>query len=189
MVIIEAYHSCQIQKKILFNAFCQGQRNIQRIYCGSSVWISKQRVKYWSYILHSRKKNLAYNEAVYRLFINFKKTYDSVTSKVLYNILNLFRIPVKMVRLIRMWLMETDSRVQVGKHLCGIFTVMNILMLDALSPLLCNFALEHSIKTFQVKQDGLKLNGTHNLSVFWWCLYIGRKRTCYYGKNRSFNSC
>jgi hypothetical protein len=41
---------------------------------------------------------------------------------------------------------------------------MNRLKLkDALSPLLFTFALEYAIKEFQVKQDGFKLNGTHNL--------------------------
>jgi hypothetical protein len=37
---------------------------------------------------------------------------------------------------------------------------------DALSPLLFNFALENAIVKIQVNQDGLKLNGTHQLSVY-----------------------
>jgi hypothetical protein len=37
---------------------------------------------------------------------------------------------------------------------------------DALSSLLCNFALKYAIRRFQANQDGLKLNGIHQLLIY-----------------------
>jgi sorting nexin-29 len=70
---------------------------IEQIFC----------VRYW-------KNKWQDNETVYQLFIDFKKAYDSVRSEVLYNILIEFGIPMKLVRLIKMCLNETHSKVHIS---------------------------------------------------------------------------
>jgi len=80
---------------------------------------------------------------VHHLFIYFKKAYDLVRREVLYNILIEFGFPLKLVRLIKMCLNETCSRVRVGKNLSDMFPIKNGLKQgDSLSPLLFNFALD-----------------------------------------------
>jgi hypothetical protein len=71
-----------------------------------------------------------------------------------------------------MCLTETNSKVQVHKHLSDMFPIRNNLKQeDALSPLLSNFALKYAIRRVLVNQDGLKLNGTHQI-WFWLMMFI-----------------
>ncbi|KAJ4447085.1 hypothetical protein ANN_09074 [Periplaneta americana] len=58
------------------------------------------------------EKKWEYKGTVHQLFIDFKKAYDSVKRK-LYDILIEFGIPKKLVRLIKMCLSETYSRVRI----------------------------------------------------------------------------
>jgi len=88
------------------------------------------------------EKEWEYNEAVHQLFIDFKKAYDLIRKEVFYNIIMEFGIPMKLVRLIKIFLHETYSRVWVGKHLSDMFPIKNRLKQGGnLSPLLFNLAL------------------------------------------------
>jgi hypothetical protein len=60
-------------------------------------------IRFSAFVIYWRKK-WEYNEAVHQLFIDFKKAYDSVRREVLYNILIEFGIPMKLVRLIKIFI-------------------------------------------------------------------------------------
>jgi hypothetical protein len=87
---------------------------------------------------------------VHKLFIDFKKAYNSVIREVLYSILIEFGIPLKLVRLITMYMKEMHGGVRAGKFLYDMFPIKNGLKQgDALSKLLFNFSLEYAIRGFR----------------------------------------
>ena len=63
------------------------------------------------------------SKAAFSSLLGLKKSYDSVMMEVLYNILIEFGIPMKLVKLIKMCLNETYSRVRVGKSLSDMFAI------------------------------------------------------------------
>jgi hypothetical protein len=58
------------------------------------------------YIRQILEKKWEYNDTVHQIFIDFKKAYDSVRREASYNICIEFRIPRKLVELIKMCLMK-----------------------------------------------------------------------------------
>ena len=60
-----------------------------------------------------------------QLFINHKRSYDSVSSEVLYNIFIKIVMPVKLGSLMKTCPTETYRKVRIGKNLSDIFPVRN----------------------------------------------------------------
>jgi hypothetical protein len=89
---------------------------------------------------------LLYNEAVFQLFLDFKKAYNSARREVLYNIF-------------RVWGTHEPNwlkcvKVCMGKHLSDTFPIQGGLkQVGALLPLCINFAsfIRHSIKSVQCR--------------------------------------
>ena len=74
---------------------------------------------------------------------------------------------MKLVRMIKICLNEGHYEVQTGKHLSYKFPIKNCLKQgDTLSPVLFSFRLEYSKGKFPANQEGLKLNGIHQLLVY-----------------------
>jgi hypothetical protein len=92
------------------------------------------------------EKKWEHNEAVHRLFIDFKKAYYSVRREALYNILIEFGIPKKLARLIKICLSEMYSRVWVDKICLKFFQLRMVYNMEMLcrhyfSTLLCSMPL------------------------------------------------
>ena len=64
--------------------------------------IGRLLIIYFAFVKYWRKK-WEYNEAVHQVFIDFKKAYNSIRREVLYNIVNEFGVPKKLVRLVKMY--------------------------------------------------------------------------------------
>jgi hypothetical protein len=119
------------------------------------------------YIRQILAKEKEHSETVHRLLTGFRKVYGSVRREILYNILFEFGIPMKLVRLLKMCLSKTTSRVRVGKHLSDMLPITNGLKQEeALSPLTVNYALVCGIRRVQVINYSLQLNCTHQLLVY-----------------------
>jgi len=84
----------------------------------------------------------------------------------LNNILIEFGIHINLVRLIKMCLTETYSRLPVGKHLCDTIDIKMVWKRNDLSPLRSSVAISYRFRRVEVNQDSLKLNVTYQLLVY-----------------------
>jgi hypothetical protein len=100
-----------------------------------------------------------YDGRVQQLFMYFDKSYDTVRSEILYNLLIACSIPLKLVALIKIFLNESYSNVGINKNLPDAVLIQNgVGRGDALSSFLFNFALVNTIRNTQEIEEGIECN-------------------------------
>jgi hypothetical protein len=101
-------------------SICRGK------YWGSSTWIFS--AKGWLIIYSAFVKYLRRNTIRVKQYISYLQTSTKLKFQLgqrLYCTLIEFGMPMKLVRLIKMCLIETYNRVWVGKHLFDMFLIRN----------------------------------------------------------------
>jgi hypothetical protein len=93
---------------------------------------------------------------VHKLFVDFEKVYGLVRREILYNILIEICVPLKLVRLVKISLNETYSKVCIGKNLYDAFPIQNGLKQGVAFATTFQF----SFKKVQESQEGVELNRT-----------------------------
>jgi hypothetical protein len=66
-------------------------------------------------------RTMEYDETVRQVFVDFKRAYESVRREEFCNILIEFGVPMKLVKLNKLCLNETYSKVRIGKYLSDNF--------------------------------------------------------------------
>lgn len=105
------------------------------------------------------EKKYEYRQNFWQIFVDFRKTYDSIHRESLYNIMEEFGIPNKLILLTKICIEGTKYQVKVDSIISDAFTVETGLKQgDALSPLLFNLALEKVVRMMQNAKSGATVN-------------------------------
>lgn len=112
--------------------------------------------KYWEY-----------NKEVHALFIDFRKAYDSINRKEIWQNMVDFGIPRKLIQLCKMCILNSKAKVRVENEYTETFEVnTGVRQGDGLSPLLFNIVLEKTLRMVKQVEMGVNLGLTINLLAF-----------------------
>jgi hypothetical protein len=88
-------------------------------------------------------KACEYKVDIHQLYIDYKQACDAINRAELVETMKEFGIPMKLVRLVKMTLVNTNSKVKIqGKPSPSFETAIGLLQQDSLSTLLFNLCTE-----------------------------------------------
>lgn len=111
-----------------------------------SMWKGRLTIEQLSVIARIIKKKYEYCQNMWQMFVDFRKTYDSIHRNNLYNIIEEFGFPKKLINLSKLFIEGVKYRIRVESIVSEAFNVETGLKQgDILSPLLFNTALEKAL--------------------------------------------
>ena len=95
-----------------------------------------------------------YNISVYLALIDFTQAYDNVGREKIYEALQHFQIPNKLIRLAKATMDNTVAKVQVQTEMMELFEIRDDLKQgDDLAPLLFNLVTEYVMRKVTVERN------------------------------------
>jgi hypothetical protein len=113
------------------------------------------------------EKACEYKVDIHQLFIDYKQAYVTINRAELVEIMKKFGIPMKLVRLVRMTLTDTNSKVKIQRKLSPSFeTTIGLQQGDLFSTLLFNLCMEKIIRNVRINPGGIIFNRTSQCLVY-----------------------
>lgn len=113
------------------------------------------------------EKAWEYNISIHQLFVDFKQAYDSICREVLFDIMEEFGIPRKLIRLTKATLTTTKCKVLIQGVLSDPFIIETGLRQgDRLSTILFNLALEKVVRAMSINWRGTIFTTSRQLAAF-----------------------
>jgi len=113
------------------------------------------------------ERTCEYTVDIHQLHIDYKQVYDTINRAELVEIMKEFGIPMKLVRLFKMTLENTNSKVKIQGKLSPSFeTMIGLRQGDSLSTLLFNLCMEKIIRNVRINPGGTIYNRTRQCLAY-----------------------
>ncbi|KAI5717474.1 hypothetical protein M8J77_006391 [Diaphorina citri] len=99
------------------------------------------------------EKRIEYGKETVILFVDFKKAYDCLIRRKIFDALLVLGIPKKLTQMVKACMQQTYNQVRVQSSESDVFeTVSGVKQGDGLSPIIFNLALHHGLRKLSTKE-------------------------------------